>query len=713
MSEETRIIDTEEIIDNTPSQDINNDTDTEVVIPSDAKNEENSVITRANVYLASEDPSTEDSEEEINWDINEDRVRVRSDAVINNYQRISATYGYAIFIENTALKLELGHVFLSGKRLFGIKNSFLELTLTDLEFAWDVIDEEDFDYESTLVLKITNGAEFTGSFNKFNDYKVGNISVEIDNSSRWYLTADSYLDRFVIDDVSRIDLNGHYIYYREKDAEGKYYWQKWVQYPPEMISDDTGYDSYGVPKTKVLQVIKYEDLLPPNERRKSYIYFVYDKMQLYFYQSLYTDPFCIIEQLPKYPVENMLYITTEGKMYTYYSAHRTFIGEVEKNTEDIPDPMQIALIKQAGTVFFMNAESRYLDMQSRTIQLPFQNGNYILSLSLGADLRIDEHTVIKYNPNQEQFYIAGQDYQFEDKLNNVGKFDGYVTETTETFMDGYTFRTDVSVSDKANNGLEIAETGGLYVDVSDLASQDKYVGIVQAFNTYKTIIDRYMDELVEAVNECTGEVTADIINNKIIQALNEYEGTITQAMADYDELHDIIIDIEDRLVAGVRAALEDDRAEIYNLINQARWGYFNGEEGYVPTSSSLPDYSLTWDSSTLSSILNWFRKYVKFYRRTYGDYGGSIDLYGLKEKEHWLQERIFAYDLPTLGDVNRDGYYYYISRDQVTPTQFPEVGEEGPVYFIINIVGDNRIYQVLKWINNQYEIIYDGSELTS
>ena len=389
--------------------------------------------------------------------------------------------------------------------------------------------------------------------------------------------------------------------------------------------------------------------------------------------------------------------------------HRTFIGEVERNTEDVPDPDQIALLKQAGTVYFMNAESRYLDVQSRTIQLPFQNGEYILSLSLGADIRIDDHTVIRYNPNTEQFYIAGQEYQYDDRLNNIGRYTGYVTETTETYMDGDTFRAYVSVSDKENNGIQIADTGGLFVDTSDLASQEKYVELVKSFNNYKIIIDRYMAELVEAVNECTHEVTPDVINTKIVEALVQYEETIDEAIANYDELHEIILGVEERLNQALRDAIEDDRAEIFGIINQARWGYYDDTDPYVPPVTDVEDVSDEWAPEEKAAILKWFRSYVRFNREDHGDYGGPNDIFGICEKERWLLSRVLAYDLPSLGNPNRDGYLTYLSEDPTAEEGMPETGQTAPVYFVINITQSNRIYKVYKWYDNEFHIIYDGS----
>jgi hypothetical protein len=359
----------------------------------------------------------------------------------------------------------------------------------------------------------------------------------------------------------------------------------------------------------------------------------------------------------------------------------------------------------------MNAESRYLDAQSRTIQLPFQNGEYILSLSLGADLRIDDHTVIKYNPNTEQFYIAGQDYQFEDKLNNVGKYSGFLTETAETYMDGNTFRSYVSISDAANNGIEVLDSGGLFVDVSDLASQEKYEQIVQSFNTYKIIIDNYMADLVEAVTACTGEVTADVINTKIATALVEYSDLIDEALANYDELHTIIEDIENRIITQLRVAIEEDRTAIYGIINKSRWDVYDGEDPYVPPESDVPDVSGSWSDTDKAAILRWFRSYIRYNREEHYDYGRA-DVFGFTEKEHWLLGRVLSYDLPSLGNPDTDKYYVYLSEDPEGEEPLPTTGETAPVYFVINILESNRIYKVYKWYDDEFHMVYDGSITT-
>ena len=73
--------------------------------------------------------------------------------------------------------------------------------------------------DSKLILNLTDGSSFTGSIggNITNakgttvSTEVGNVSVTIDNSSTWTLTADTYITSFE-GDVSSINTNGYTLY---------------------------------------------------------------------------------------------------------------------------------------------------------------------------------------------------------------------------------------------------------------------------------------------------------------------------------------------------------------------------------------------------------------------------------------------------------------------------------------------------------------------
>src|SRR5574344_925938 len=126
--------------------------------------------------------------------------------------------------------------------------------------------------------------------------------------------------------------------------------------------------------SKVLHICKSEDLPLLANRDANYVYFVYDKMAIYLGRNYYSDPFCIVEKIPQNPVEGMLYITLNGDLKTSLDSKIIDIGSIESENQK-----QYLLL--AGTVYFMKAESRYLDLQTKTIQLPYQNGSYQLTVS--------------------------------------------------------------------------------------------------------------------------------------------------------------------------------------------------------------------------------------------------------------------------------------------------------------------------------------------
>ena len=190
-------------------------------------------------------------------------------------------------------------------------------------------------------------------------------------------------------------------------------------------------DIYDIkPTQRVLKVLHSQNLPLPTDRNKNYMYFAYDKMKLYLYQSVYSDPFNIVETLPDKQdmVENMLYITLDGYMNTRIGNSLIDLGTVEK-INNIIDPAQLALLRKVGTIYFMNAESRYLDTQTRMLQLPFQNGNYQLSLSLAKENLIDNDTTIKFNQETNQFEIMGNEFQPFKWLKDIYK---YITVSTKS-----------------------------------------------------------------------------------------------------------------------------------------------------------------------------------------------------------------------------------------------------------------------------------------
>jgi len=67
------------------------------------------------------------------------------------------------------------------------------------------------DKDSQVSLKMTDGSEFTGTLNP--DNTAASASIEIDKSSCWSLTADSYVSGTLKAGLPSIQSNGHTLYY--------------------------------------------------------------------------------------------------------------------------------------------------------------------------------------------------------------------------------------------------------------------------------------------------------------------------------------------------------------------------------------------------------------------------------------------------------------------------------------------------------------------
>ena len=162
-----------------------------------------------------------------------------------------------------------------------------------------------------------------------------------------------------------------------------------------------------MPDLKTLKVCLSSELPLITERDPNTIYFLYDKLLVFLGQSLYNDPYAIVEAIPENPVFNMLYFDlSDGKVKAYIDYSITEIAEVET-------PEQLEILKQSGTTFFVNSEKRYLDLRRRTVTLPYQNGTYMLTVDLANNLKFDENTVLGFNPETNCFEVIGKYDDFD------------------------------------------------------------------------------------------------------------------------------------------------------------------------------------------------------------------------------------------------------------------------------------------------------------
>lgn len=322
---------------------------------------------------------------------------------------------------------------------------------------------------------------------------------------------------------------------------------------------------------KLLRVITSEYLPSSVDRSSDVIYFVYDKMSIYLGKNFYSDPFCIVEKLPDEPVEGMLYITMTGELKSFIDGKEEDIGYIESDD-------QIELLKKAGSVYFMKAEYRYLDLQTRTLQLPFQNGIYQLSVSMAKDTVIDENTIITYNPQSKGFEIYSEHINEEDPDELLNTYKGSETSTVKTVVKDNKIQSDLILSPNENNILKVLHNG-LYANLNDVVNSKEFEDLALAYEAYKTAIEAYIKELEEVIETAEFNINEDNIAVKILAELQKYEPTINDIINDYDYIYNQLGLIRESLITYTDDRFETTKQEIIEYITNITnaWGEFNYE----------------------------------------------------------------------------------------------------------------------------------------
>lgn len=287
---------------------------------------------------------------------------------------------------------------------------------------------------------------------------------------------------------------------------------------------------------RVLRVCNSEFLPPLSERDTNYIYFIYDKMAIYLGQNRYTDPFCIVEDMPKEPIEGMLYITIDGKVKTYLDYNVVEIGEIEN--ED-----QIQYLYDAGTVYFMKAEYRYLDPQTRTLQLPYQNGSYQLSINLAKNIIIDKNTVIRFNEDTKQFEIDGRSYgETVNKVELIKDLKGGETDSTFTAITNGNIRVTLKISQAAGNLIKLLDSG-VYASLDEYLTDEDLNEVKNGLDIYRSSLNKYLADLKAAVDATDISVSEESILRRIKIELDKYYPNITKILDHYEEVYTHLVEL--------------------------------------------------------------------------------------------------------------------------------------------------------------------------
>lgn len=404
---------------------------------------------------------------------------------------------------------------------------------------------------------------------------------------------------------------------------------------------------------RILRICNSADLPPYVERDDNYIYFTYDNMEIYIGQNRFYDHYCIVDKIPERPAQHMLFITTDGDV-------KVCMDNTIHDVATIEDPSQTQYLLEAGSIFFMKAEYRYLDLQTRTIQLPYQNGTYMLSTSMANDIKIDNDTVISYDETKGHFVIDGN-LENSEELRRISQYKSSETNTAKTTIKDNKILTDAKISSMYYNIIQIAPDG-IYADTSGLATSDEVHMLANTYYNFKKEMLYYINEIEEAL-EGIETISEDTINAKILAALENYEPTIQDIIDNYEIMY--------QQLGILTQSIQDYTDEKFDSIYQEIVDYFLNMkiewENFVPTGEeSDPDFAYTdAEVEVRDMIMAEYNKQVLALREREGDFTGSL-LYSLVLDSGGF-DNTTTDTLNTLTITSDPGEEYKYTRLTVTP----------------------------------------------
>lgn len=384
----------------------------------------------------------------------------------------------------------------------------------------------------------------------------------------------------------------------------------------------------------VLRVCTAEELPEIDDRDQTYIYFVYNKMRLYYGHSFYTDPFCLVESIPEDPVEDMLYIQVlDGNVYVYHN-------HITRQIATIENPDQVEYLLKAGTNYFMKADYRYLDLQTKTIQLPYENGNYQLTVSLGKDIKIDSNTIIRYDETTGRFIIDGD--LANDEFNGapyIHEYKGRETKSAKTTIKKPgEVKVDVKLSEFEGNGLRVYDNG-IYAVAGEPMSVDDFNEFMAAYAIYKANLEEYIENIDQTIDDIMGDDYQEMVNQKILEALEQYIPNVQSVLENYDNILQQLGNLRDNVSKYSDEYLEHTKEEIIEYINQIdhAWSELDSDD----YSDSKPYNGFSDDELQVQSMVldTLHQKFLEL-RDIDGDYQVPVDFYFVTDNNEFDDEGI-------------------------------------------------------------------------
>lgn len=275
---------------------------------------------------------------------------------------------------------------------------------------------------------------------------------------------------------------------------------------------------------KTLRVCLSSELPVEGERLPNFIYFTYDKLILYIGAEKNTTNYAISDTMPENPVPNMLYIlSSDGSVHQYLDYSDNTIATIE-------DPEQIENIRKAGTTYFVNSESRYIDKHDRTLVMPFNGETYELVVNYNDEDKFDNDTIVKYNEDTGQFEL----YSGAEKYTEYSKIlKGKKTASVDTQINGSRITAYVNISQAFGNALR-SLSDGLFVRGDNKVSKEEFDEYYKEFKDLRSYCYSILDNLDAQVEYLSQIISKEGIEQEIHNQLEAQFTDIEAALDNYD-----------------------------------------------------------------------------------------------------------------------------------------------------------------------------------
>jgi hypothetical protein len=309
---------------------------------------------------------------------------------------------------------------------------------------------------------------------------------------------------------------------------------------------------------KTLRICLFKELPDVAERDINYLYLTYDRLLLFFGQNPFYDPFVICERVPESPIEGCLYIQFDGSVKTVVDGQVVDIAKIE-------DESQTEGLKKLGTTYFIHADRRYLDLQRRTLQLPYHNGTYSMTVSLANDLKVNDKTVVRYDQASENFYIEGEH-------DSIPRFDGYTageSGTVDLNIEEHCIHADVRVSKAEDNMIQV-KNGGLYATTSNKVSLEQFNQLRQSFEDYQTQSQELLSSIQDLLDhDCSNVVSENSIMSMVVNAVSQYNEDITYIVQYYNSIYERLESLESKSKEYTDKVFEEKSEDIAEAISHS------------------------------------------------------------------------------------------------------------------------------------------------